>query len=193
MARHSNAFVDYLNRFTTVSPEHEAAFDEFVEEVDPPDERLRLNTKTETFFQRLFKVAIPPSVILTGNVGDGKTYLCRKMIETFAGGFDRWPTDENEWKITRSDGHKLHIVKDLSETDEESALYGSPTLENIEWRSAAYPFAVRLTKLLIRLDIQRDDDEPELIILLRELKSHVGQNRVRRVDEFINALDTVVF
>jgi hypothetical protein len=45
-----NPFVNYLNRYTTVSPEHEAAFDEFIMQVLPPSgESLRLETKTEQF------------------------------------------------------------------------------------------------------------------------------------------------
>jgi hypothetical protein len=38
----------YLNRYTTVSPEHEAAFDEFIMQTAPPSGVvLRLETKTE--------------------------------------------------------------------------------------------------------------------------------------------------
>lgn len=32
----SNPFVDYLTRYTTASPDHEAAFDEFLSQVRPP-------------------------------------------------------------------------------------------------------------------------------------------------------------
>lgn len=116
-----NNFVDYLNRFTTVSPEHEAAFDEFIGEIVPPGEPLKLNTKTETFLRDLFNTDHPPSIILTGNAGDGKTYLCRQIIEAFGRGFDGWPEDEIEWTIHRG-STRLHIVKDLSETDEEKGL-----------------------------------------------------------------------
>ena len=43
-----NPFISYLNRYTTVSPEHEAAFDEFIMQAAPPSGVvLRLETKTE--------------------------------------------------------------------------------------------------------------------------------------------------
>jgi len=43
-----NSFTSHLNRYTTVSPEHEAAFDEFIMQAAPPSGAvLRLETKTE--------------------------------------------------------------------------------------------------------------------------------------------------
>lgn len=46
----TNPFIPYLNRYTTVSPDHEAAFDEFVTQTPPPSgEMLRLETRTEQF------------------------------------------------------------------------------------------------------------------------------------------------
>jgi DNA replication protein DnaC len=75
-----NPFVPYLNRYTTVSSEHEAAFDEFITQAQPPSgEMLRLDTKIETFLSAVFSRERPTSIILTGNAGDGKTYLCRQI------------------------------------------------------------------------------------------------------------------
>jgi hypothetical protein len=48
MSQKANPFVIYLNRYTTVSSDHEAAFDEFITQAKPPGEPLRLETKTET-------------------------------------------------------------------------------------------------------------------------------------------------
>jgi hypothetical protein len=113
-----NAFVDYLTRYTTASPDHEAAFDEFIAQADPPaGGPLRLNTKVETFLQACFERPDPPSVILTGNAGDGKTYLCRQIVSAFT----RRPVDD--WEAfaeqpIRRDGVRLHVVKDLSELGE---------------------------------------------------------------------------
>jgi hypothetical protein len=43
-----NSFIPYLNRYTTVSPEHEVAFDEFIMQTAPPSRVvLRLETKME--------------------------------------------------------------------------------------------------------------------------------------------------
>jgi hypothetical protein len=114
----SNPFVDYLNRYTTASPDHEAAFDEFIAQATPPAAGpLRLRTKVESFLRSCFERADPPSVILTGNAGDGKTYLCRQIAALFGGQpFTNWDAS-GEHTITR-DEVKLHIVKDLSELGE---------------------------------------------------------------------------
>ena len=45
-----NPFIPYLNRYTTASPDHEAAFDEFITQAPPPSgDPLRLETRTERF------------------------------------------------------------------------------------------------------------------------------------------------
>jgi len=113
-------FVTYLNRYTTVSADHEAAFDEYLSETPPPPGGpLTLATRVETFIKECFHQPRPPSIILTGNAGDGKTYLSRQVIETFTeSGFPGW-SDTADWSISRSD-LILRVIKDLSELDEES-------------------------------------------------------------------------
>lgn len=114
-----NPFVDHLNGYVTVSPEHASAFDEFSSKTPaPPGGRLEMDTRVETFLKERFADPRPPSVILTGNAGDGKTYLCRKMFEAFSG-----PATSVEWgeqpQVTvERDGLKFRLVKDLSEIDE---------------------------------------------------------------------------
>ncbi len=45
-------FIPYLNRYTTASPDHEAAFDEFIGQIPPPGGApLRLETRTEVFLR----------------------------------------------------------------------------------------------------------------------------------------------
>lgn len=109
-----NLFVSYLNRYITVSPEHEAAFDEFVTQIEPSyGIEFRLDTKTEQFLKGRFRKEYPPSIILTGNAGDGKTYLCRRIIETFINRpVTTW--ESSNWPIQRG-GLTLQVVKDLSE------------------------------------------------------------------------------
>lgn len=86
MSMSGNPFVTYLNRYTTASPDHEAAFDEFIGQASPPEgEPLRLETRTEQFVRSRFAREHPPSIILTGNAGDGKTYLCRQIVSAFTG------------------------------------------------------------------------------------------------------------
>lgn len=114
----SNPFVDYLSRYTTASPEHEAAFDEFIAQAPPPaGGRLRLVTRVETFLQACFQRPNPPSVILTGNAGDGKTYLCRQIIAAFSGApVDDWERFAEQ--PIEHNGVRLHVVKDFSELGE---------------------------------------------------------------------------
>lgn len=111
----SNPFVDYLSRYTTASPDHEAAFDEFLAQAPPPAAGpLQLSTKVEAFLRVVFTQPNPPSVILTGNAGDGKTYLCRQIVENFSGApMVDW--DAFAEQPLERDGIRLHVVKDLSE------------------------------------------------------------------------------
>lgn len=119
MVRVSNPFVALLNRYTTASPDHEAAFDEYVSNgPEPPAGSLRLTTKIEQFLTNRFRQPHPPSVILTGNAGDGKTYLCRQIVNVLQGKEpERWeklidqPIEYNTMRF--------FVVKDLSELSEE--------------------------------------------------------------------------
>jgi hypothetical protein len=124
----SNPFVAYLNRYSTVTSEHEAAFDEFVTKAKPPSgDVLRLKTKTEEFVGNHFKQAHPASIILTGNAGDGKTYLCRQIVRAFTGEpLDSWG-DNPELSIPKG-AQMLRVVKDLSEVSSEK---GSALLRNL--------------------------------------------------------------
>lgn len=120
MSQLDNPFVAYLNRYTTVSPEHEAAFDEFISQDGPPSEMtLRLQTRTEQFVRECFQRPLPPSIIVTGNAGDGKTYLCRQIIESFTGQPVTTWSDRGDWPIQR-DTLTLRVVKDLSELGEDA-------------------------------------------------------------------------
>jgi hypothetical protein len=123
MRQHYNPFVSYLNRYTTVSPEHEAAFDEFITQSPPPSgKQLRLETKIEQFVRdRFSQNEHPPSIILTGNAGDGKTYLCRQIIKALTGQESITWTDKPDYPI-ETNGFTLRVVKDLSEVGEEAGV-----------------------------------------------------------------------
>ncbi len=114
-----NPFVDYLKRYTTISPEHEAAFDEFITQTEPPSgSYLRLDTKIEKFLlSDLFSKKHPPSVILTGNAGDGKTYLCRQVATYLNGSLPRDWEEKSSWAKQLAD-FNIIILKDLSEVGE---------------------------------------------------------------------------
>ena len=116
--RQETTFVDYLNRYCTTSAKHESAFDEYVAAAPPPPAGpLRLDTTVERFVMERFREPHPPSIILTGNAGDGKTYLSRRIITEFTGQeFSGWGTTLDKL-IPRNDT-TLHVVKDLSEVSE---------------------------------------------------------------------------
>ncbi len=124
-----NPFVDYLNKYTTASPDHEAAFDEFVAHTPPPPGGpLRFQTKVEKFLRIRFAESRPPSIILTGNAGDGKTFLCRQIIQIFtARHIDDW--EELVEKPLERHGIRLYVIKDLSELSEEE---GRSVLNRLE-------------------------------------------------------------
>jgi hypothetical protein len=118
-----NPFVEFLNRYTTVSSNHEAAFDEYISQDEgryvEPESALQLETTTEKYVRERFKEGKPVSIILTGNAGDGKTYLCRKIIEEFAGRkIKQWSEDDLDYSLTEN-GHTLRVVKDISEVNEK--------------------------------------------------------------------------
>jgi len=119
MAWVSNRFVALLNRYTTASPDHEVAFDEYVSNgPEPPAGSLRLTTKIEQFLTNRFRQPHPPSVILTGNAGDGKTYLCRQIVNVLQG------KEPKRWEVLidqpiEYNAMRFFIVKDLSELSEE--------------------------------------------------------------------------
>lgn len=125
---YENEFVTHLNRYTTVSSEHEAAFDEFISQSNWDDD-LRIETQTKEFVLRNFLGNSPVSIILTGNAGDGKTYICRKVIEEVTG----WSSVD--WKDLVGDvdlphvGRRLRVIKDLSELGEDA---GRQQLEDLQ-------------------------------------------------------------
>lgn len=179
-----NPFVRYLSRYTTVSPEHEAAFDEFITQSAPPvGEPLRLHTKAEQFLEEAFTGAAPRSIVLTGNAGDGKTYLCRKVMERLTG----QPVTDWQHQLERAiplGQLTLHVVKDLSEMGEErggaelralDAAFHSPAVEQVfliaanEGRLRALLIAEKLITLYQEVDQQLeqgpDFDHSRLIVL----------------------------
>lgn len=122
-----NPFVEELNRYTTVSSDHEAAFDEYIS-TRQTGEPLKIDTRTEEFVRSHLSDTRPPSIILTGNAGDGKTHLCRQIVHELTGTVvEKWPA-EVDYPILH-DGGTLHVVKDLSEVSEEK---GREVIDRLE-------------------------------------------------------------
>jgi hypothetical protein len=158
-----NGFVAYLNRYTTVSPEQEAAFDEFSSQTDPPSGiKLQLQTKVENFIRDRFSSPNPPSIILTGNAGDGKTYLCRQVIETFSGQSVTDWTDHTDWCVERG-SLTMRVVKDLSEISEDS---GSEILRelnrNLQTQEPRFVFLVAANEGRLRSVLEHSGHLEEL-------------------------------
>lgn len=106
-----NSFVQYLDQFNVLSPNHAKIYDEYTQSTD--QYRFAIDTNIERFLLTLFNED-PRSVIMTGNAGDGKTRLCRTIYERITGQqLLQWP-DSGILEASFSKG-TLRIVKDLSE------------------------------------------------------------------------------
>ncbi len=180
--RMPNPFIPYLNRYTTASPDHEAAFDEFIGQTPPPGGApLRLETRTERFVRACFARPRPPSVILTGNAGDGKTYLCRQIVAAFTGQPVMDWADRLDWPIAR-DGLTLRVVKDLSEMSEEA---GASVLRDLvaNWR-AEEPrevFLIAANEGRLRAVLQRE----RLVELYQEMDRQLREGPALENDRLI--------
>lgn len=113
----SNPFVDYLNQFNVLSPNHSKIYDEYTYEANENNFSFTIETKIESHLISIFKNE-PHSVILTGNAGDGKTRLCRSIYNNFS------PSELNDWPDEgiidlKFDKGIIRFVKDLSELKEE--------------------------------------------------------------------------
>ncbi|MDQ7029056.1 MAG: hypothetical protein Q9O62_04425 [Ardenticatenia bacterium] len=194
MAREgNNPFVSYLNRYTTASPDHEAAFDEFITHAPPSGEPLRLETRTERFVHACFRRQRPPSVILTGNAGDGKTYLCRRIVEAFTGQpVTEW-ADRLDWPIER-DGLTLRVVKDLSEVGEERAadLLYELALDQLE-EQPRFAFLIAANEGRLRAVLQRERLEELYAEVDRQLREGPNLENDRLVVLNLNQATTSTY
>lgn len=156
-----NPFVDHLNGYVTVSPEHASAFDEFSSKVaPPPGGRLEIETRVEEFLKERFSGRRPSSVILTGNAGDGKTYLCRRIFEAFSGEETPIEWGDDSQVTVRRDGLELRLVKDLSEIDQQE---GERVLRDLQTASGPQDqgpvFLIAANEGRLRALLRQDDLE----------------------------------
>lgn len=84
------------------------------------------------------------------------------------------------------------LLPEMDDTDDrkaliESALYGSPVLQKIQWNGAAKTFAVRLVRLLTDFG-EIKPGKPALIALLEQVKKEVGSDRQIEIDELLTSL-----
>ena len=189
-----NPFIPYLNRYTTASPDHEAAFDEFITQAPPPSgEPLRLETRTEAFLRDLFRRERPPSVILTGNAGDGKTYLCRRIVEEFTGQPVADWADRLDWPIEWDD-LTLRVVKDLSEVSEEKGaeLLWELALDQLEERPR-FVFLIAANEGRLRAILQRERLEELYAEVDRQLREKPDVDNDRLIVLNLNRATTSTY
>ncbi|MGQ7280418.1 hypothetical protein ACT91Q_21010 [Brevibacillus thermoruber] len=110
-----NEFVNYLDQYNVLSPNHAKIYDEYTD--SKASFQFKIKTNIEDFIIKLFDKK-PRSLILTGNAGDGKTRLCRTVYETFSGQtLTEWP-ECGIVDVPYGNGC-IRIVKDLSELKED--------------------------------------------------------------------------
>lgn len=118
-----NRFVDYLTRFYTGEATHEGVFDEYnLQENDRAyEDLLHVTTTVESKIISNFLSENPTSIILTGNAGDGKTRICRAVVEKLEGRpLMSWPVDGQPY-VVETPSYTLHVIKDLSDFDANAA------------------------------------------------------------------------
>jgi hypothetical protein len=119
MSERINRHVSRLNRFLPFSAEH----DQIYEEYQQSDDSLTIETSALRYLQAAVAERAR-IVVLTGDAGHGKTYLCRRLIETHLGysedearGFINSNCDGETTIPPREDhpAQPLRIFKDFSE------------------------------------------------------------------------------
>jgi hypothetical protein len=118
-------YVDFINLYNTVDSDHENIFDEYISEKNN-QYSINIKTKVEDSLLNIYAQEFVPNIIITGNAGDGKTRLCRKVIEKYFGGFCNWDKEEYDFG-----SFKLIVIKDLSELSDEKIVSNLKRLQNI--------------------------------------------------------------
>ncbi len=109
-----NTFIEYLDQFNVLSPNHSKIYDEYTQNSDTY--HFSIPTRVEEYLADVF-LKSPRSIIMTGNAGDGKTRLCRSIYEQLTNKqIEGWPV-EGIIDVAYSSG-TVRIVKDLSELTE---------------------------------------------------------------------------
>lgn len=122
MAQQTNRHVERLHRHLPFGPSHDAIYEEY----QVTGDAIEIATRA---LEKLLELAMLPKanlVVLTGDAGHGKTYLCRNLLQDFL----QYPEEQARTIIkTDCDGRLIHsfeegealrpvrIYKDLSEMD----------------------------------------------------------------------------
>ncbi|QMT17217.1 hypothetical protein H1Q58_14840 [Planococcus maritimus] len=112
-----NDFVDYLDQYNVLSPNHSKIYDEYTYEDDELSKyAFSIETNIEEYLIEIFKEN-PRSIILSGNAGDGKTRLCRRVFNSLTSVEMQSWSSEGIVDVTCLN-NQIIIVKDLSELSE---------------------------------------------------------------------------
>lgn len=115
---HTNSLISFLRHYGPI-PASDNMYDELIQsEIDRHEVEPEINIKPARLdeVRANFESATPRNVILTGTAGDGKTYHCRRIWETFGGDPDKWKTGDKIVSLSLpASGKTITIVKDLSE------------------------------------------------------------------------------
>ena len=108
-------WIGFLRQYGPI-PRNDNMYDEVIQRTLQRKKLQPIAFETEYLSELLenFRLASPKSVILTGTAGDGKTYYCRQIWETFGGSVDDWQQDSKVHQLTLN-ARQLVVIKDLSE------------------------------------------------------------------------------
>lgn len=117
-----NPLVDFLRSYGPL-PSSNAQFDEHVQwtakrkNVSP----IQVTAPRVSELVTAWNSPEPPSIVLTGTAGDGKTYTCRRALEEIGADMAAWGTAK-VLDVALPSGRTVRVVKDLAElTDGEKA------------------------------------------------------------------------
>lgn len=120
MSNH-NKFIEFLTLYGR-SADNEAAYDESLAaaadrlKIDPPS----FDHPWLEEIVSLLSSPNPPSIILTGNAGDGKTNLCRRVVSRLGGNILPGEWDDEAFPATAlPSGKTLVVVKDFTARGEQ--------------------------------------------------------------------------
>ncbi|MCP3944553.1 MAG: hypothetical protein GY710_24170 [Desulfobacteraceae bacterium] len=119
--KNMNSFINFLNGFYSQNLSQDSSYSELCER-----KLENINLKASNVIEGIESGNLSV-LILTGNAGDGKTFLCQQIYETLTG-----EIFENKPEFKTMYGQKeLIIIKDASELNSEELCHHSEEIEKI--------------------------------------------------------------
>lgn len=115
---HTNSLITFLRHYGPISAS-DNMYDELIQteiERHGIHHPLQIRPAILDVVIKNFKSSEPRNIILTGTAGDGKTYHCRRIWESFGGKTEEWQQGDKIFSLSLQASSKtLIIIKDLSE------------------------------------------------------------------------------